>query len=142
MFALRQCIRGGEGRDNGPEPEVSEDLLDHRRLLDKKAVNRRAAVLEQDKARDERRAQVRFGFLRARTRMIERDVLLHAVTDIFKLGQKIEIVFAAERVIHAEILIYHRFWSYDEKVEGGEFCLREIERVLGARDSLADCFEK
>ena len=35
-----------KGGDDGPEPEVSEDLLDHRRLLDKKTVNHRLAVLE------------------------------------------------------------------------------------------------
>ncbi len=46
LSALDQYIRGGEGGDGGPEPEVSEDLLDHRRLLDKKTVNHRLAVLE------------------------------------------------------------------------------------------------
>ena len=41
------CLSGADdGGDDGPEPEVSEDLLDYRRLLDKKTVNHRLAVLE------------------------------------------------------------------------------------------------
>jgi flagellar motility protein MotE (MotC chaperone) len=65
---------------------VAEDLLGHRRLSDKKTVNQRLAVLEKKKARDKRRTQMRFGFLRALARVIERDFSLHAAADIFKPG--------------------------------------------------------
>ena len=85
---------------------------------------------------------MRFGFLRALARVIERDFSLHAVADIFKPGQNIQVVFVAELVIHAEIFIHHRFLFYDEKVKSGEFFLHKIERVLGARDSLTDFLKK
>ena len=85
---------------------------------------------------------MRFGFVRPLARVIERDFSLHAVADIFKPGQNIKVVFAAELVIHAEIFIPHRFLFYDEKVESREFFLHKIERVFGARDSLTDFFKK
>ena len=85
---------------------------------------------------------MRFGLLRALARVIERNFSLHAGADIFKPGQNIKVVFAAELVIHAEIFIHHRFLFYDEKVESGEFFLHKIERVFGARDSLTDFFKK
>ena len=42
----RQNLRGGARRDGGPEPEVAEDLLDHRWQSDKKTVEHRLAVFE------------------------------------------------------------------------------------------------
>ena len=85
---------------------------------------------------------MRFGFLRALTRVKEGDFVFDAVADIFKPGQNIQVVFAAELVIHAEIFIHHRFRSYDEKVKSSQFFLHKIERVLGARNSLTDFFKK
>ena len=85
---------------------------------------------------------MRFGFLRALARVIERNSSLHAGADVFEPGQNIKIVLAAESVIHAEIFVDHPLLSYDEKVEGGEFFLHTIECVLGARDSLTDFFKK
>jgi len=85
---------------------------------------------------------MRFGFLRALARVIERDFSLHAGADIFEPGQNINVVLAAEFVIHAEIFIHHRLLFYDEKVKSGEFFLHKIERVFGARDSLTDFFKK
>ena len=46
LLALDRYRRGGEGGDRGPESEVSEDLLDHRRMLEKKTVEHLPAVLE------------------------------------------------------------------------------------------------
>jgi hypothetical protein len=46
LSALDRYTRGGEGGDRGPESDVSEDLLDHRRLLEKKTVEHLPAVLE------------------------------------------------------------------------------------------------
>src|SRR4030042_4284727 len=125
-----------------PKPEKAENLIGPGRLPHKKTVEHRLAVLEKKKARDERRAQMSFGLLRALPRVIKRDFSLHAVADIFKPGQHIKVVFAAEFVIHAEIFIHHRFLIYNEKVESDEFFLHEIERVFGARDTLTDFFKK
>src|ERR1035438_6949758 len=85
---------------------------------------------------------MRFGFRHALPRVIERNPSFHAGADIFQPGQKIKMKFAAELVIHAEILVHHRFLFYDEKVKGGEFFPHKIERVFGARDSLTDFFKK
>ena len=85
---------------------------------------------------------MRFGLFRALARVIKRDFSLHAGADIFKPGQNIKVLFAAELVIHAEIFIHHRFLIYDEKVESGQFFLHKIERELRARDSLTDFFKK
>jgi hypothetical protein len=41
-----QSIRGGAERDGGPKSEVAQDLVNHRRLPDKKTVKHRVAVLE------------------------------------------------------------------------------------------------
>ena len=46
LSAPGQNIRGGARGDGGPEPEVAQDLLDHRRLPDKKTVKHRLAVFE------------------------------------------------------------------------------------------------
>ena len=85
---------------------------------------------------------MRFGFLHALARVIERNSPFRAGADIFEPGQNIKMVFAAELVIHAEIFVHHRFRFYDEKVESGEFFPHKIERVFGARNSLTDFFKK
>ena len=85
---------------------------------------------------------MRFGFVRALTRAIHRNSSFHAGADVFEPGQDIKIVFAAELVVHAEMVIHHRFPVYNEKVEGDEFLPHKIERVFGARDSLTDFFKK
>ena len=46
LSAPGQNIRGGARGDGGPEPEVAEDLLDHRRESDKKTVKHRLAMFE------------------------------------------------------------------------------------------------
>ena len=46
LSAPGQNIQGGARGDGGPVPEVAEDLLDHRRLPDKKTVKQRLAVFE------------------------------------------------------------------------------------------------
>jgi len=85
---------------------------------------------------------MRFGLLRTLARAIERDFSLHAGANIFKPGQNVKVVLAAEFVIHAEIFIHHHFLFCYEKVESGEFFLHKIERVFGTRDSLTDFFKK
>ena len=141
LSVMDRCFRCGWG-DGGPKPEMAEDLIGHRRLPDKKTVKHRLAVLEKKKAWDKRRTKVRFGLLRALSRLIERDFSFHAGADIFKPGHNIKVVFAAELVIHAEIFIHHRFLFYDEKVKSGEFFLHKIELVLGVWDFLTYFFKK
>ena len=45
LSALDRYIRAA-GRDGGPEPEVAENLLAHRRRHDQKAVNHGLSVFE------------------------------------------------------------------------------------------------
>ncbi len=46
LSAPGQNVRGGAREHGGPDPEVAEDFLGHRRPRHEKTVNHRLAVLE------------------------------------------------------------------------------------------------
>src|SRR5216683_4610217 len=85
---------------------------------------------------------MRLGVLRARARVIERDLVLHTVANIFKPGQEIEVVLATDFEIHEEILVNHCVLLHDEEIERGQLSLHKIEGVLGSRNPRTDVVKK